>query len=156
MSADDIELQLEAIDFLLTLPPENAAGPLRRAGGTVKTVARLALIELGEDGPELAVQSLLDPDREVRAQATRALGGWLEQHQQDGPRRMVRLAQIALIEALQDPEDMVRLEALRALGQVGREEDAGAIAPLIEDDSISIRIEAADALLSLQSGTASR
>ena len=156
LSAEDIELQLEAIDFLLTLPPEAAAGPLRRASGSVKTVARLALIELGEDDLELAVQSLLALDREVRAQATRAIGGWLAQHQQAGSRRLSRLGQVALVEALQDPEDMVRLEALRALGQVGRTEDAEAIAPLIQDDALLIRIEAAAALLSLQAETTSR
>ncbi len=62
---------------------------------------------------------------------------------------MVRLSQIALVEALQDPEDMVRLEALRALGSVGRAEDAGAIAPLLEADALLLRIEAAGALLAL-------
>lgn len=156
LSAEDIEQQLEAIDFLLTLPPELAVGPLRRAGSSVKDIARLALIELGEGDLEPAIQSLLALDREVRAQATRALGGWLVQHQQAGPRRMMRLGQVALIEALQDPEDMVRLEALKALGRAGRAEDGAAIAPLIEDDALLIRIAAADALLSLERGSLSR
>lgn len=156
LSDENIELQLEAIDFLLTLPPESAAGPLRRAGGSVKTVAQLALIELGEDDPELAIESLLALDREVRAQATRALGGWLSRHDRDGPRRMTRLGHVALVEALQDPEDMVRLEALRALELAGRTEDIDAIAPLIQDDALLIRIEAADALLSVQKKQPSR
>jgi HEAT repeat protein len=149
LSDEDIELQLEAIDLLLTQPPETGASLLRRAGGPVKTTARLALIELGEGGPEPAIEALLALDREVRAEATRAIGGWLEHHGEDGPRRMVRLSQIALVEALQDPEDMVRLEALRALGSVGRAEDAGAIAPLLEADALLLRIEAAGALLAL-------
>ena len=69
---------------------------------------------------------------------------------------MMRLGQVALIEALQDPEDMVRLEALKALGRAGRAEDGAAIAPLIEDDALLIRIAAADALLSLERGSLSR
>jgi len=149
LSADNIEQQLEAIDFLLTLPPQAAAGLLRRAGGPVKLTAQLALIELGEDSPEDAVTSLLALDREVRAEATRAIGGWLVRHRESGPRRMVRLCQTALLEALQDPEDMVRLQALQALAVVGRPEDAEVIAPLLSADALRVRIEAAGALLAL-------
>jgi HEAT repeat protein len=155
LSDDDIELQLEAIDFLLTLPPQAASDLLRRAGGPVKMTAQLALIELGEGGPEDAVTSLLALDREVRAEATRAIGGWLSMHREDGPRRMVRFCQDALIEALQDPEDMVRLQALRALARVGRAEDAEVIAPLLQADALLIRIEAAGALLALTPATTS-
>ena len=149
LSDDDIELQLEAIDFLLTLPPEMAAGLLRRASGSAKTPARLALIQLGEDSPEQAVQSLLALDREVRAAAARAIGGWLKLNIDGGSRRMVRLCQEALLEALQDPEDMVQLQALRALAGAGRAQDAEAIAPLLEADALRVRVEAAGALLGL-------
>ena len=154
LSDTNIEQQLEALDFLLTLPPALSVDLLRRAGGSVKTSARLALVELGEEEPEQAVQSLLALDRETRAEATRAIGGWLGQ-QSGGARRMVRLCQDALVESLQDPEDMVRLEALRAIAVVGRHEDAGAIAPLLEADALQIRIEAAAAMIRLRQRTAS-
>lgn len=150
LSSEQGQRQMEAVDFLLELPEADAARLLRRANGAdAKVAARLGLVYHGLEEPYFAVESLLAGDREVRALATRALGGWLETNGSSGSRKMIRFSRQGLAQALADPEEVVQIEAARALRAVGRPDDATAVAPLLEADSDQLRIEAAAALLRL-------
>ncbi len=152
LSSEDDEVYLEAVDLLTAQVPGSPAGQsavrlLRRSSRRVAT--DLALIELGAADPGEAIETLLSLDREERAQAARALGGWLASPAADGNRRMRNLSHQALLAALQDEEELVQLAAIRSLTSTGRPEDAEALTPLLEEGSLQIRVEAAGAVLML-------
>jgi HEAT repeat protein len=85
------------------------------------------------------VEALRDPEREVRREASAALGGI-------GPSAKAALP--ALLKALKDPEPPVRKTTAWALGEIGSEDKLLA-PPLVEalvDDAPEVRMEAAYAL----------
>lgn len=154
LTGSDAQRRLEAVDFLLGASPQAAGRLLRRTTGPdTRTAADLALVGHGLDDPFFAVESLVSEDREVRQQATRALGGWLQAAGDKAPRRQEKLVRAGLLQALQDTEVTVRVAALQALAVVGTPQDAEALAPLIASDSPLERVEAAAALLRLLART---
>lgn len=76
----------------------------------VRETAADALARIGDAAVPSLVETLQDPDREVRAQAARALARM-------GPRAEPAIP--ALIAALNDSDKEVRMGAARALGQIG-------------------------------------
>lgn len=76
----------------------------------VRETAADALARIGDAAVPSLVETLQDPDREVRAQAARALARM-------GPRAEPAIP--ALIAALKDSDKEVRMGAARALGQIG-------------------------------------
>lgn len=76
----------------------------------VRETAADALARIGDAAVPSLVETLEDPDREVRAQAARALARM-------GPRAEPAIP--ALIAALNDSDKEVRMGAARALGQIG-------------------------------------
>lgn len=76
----------------------------------VRETAADALARIGDAAVPSLVETLEDPDRDVRAQAARALARM-------GPRAEPAIP--ALIAALNDSDKEVRMGAARALGQIG-------------------------------------
>lgn len=76
----------------------------------VRETAADALARIGDAAVPSLVATLQDPDRDVRAQAARALARM-------GPRAEPAIP--ALIAALNDSDQEVRMGAARALGQIG-------------------------------------
>lgn len=76
----------------------------------VRETAADALARIGDAAVPSLVETLQDPDRDVRAQAARALARM-------GPRAEPAIP--ALIAALNDSDKEVRMGAARALGQIG-------------------------------------
>ncbi|HEX5444138.1 MAG TPA: HEAT repeat domain-containing protein [Pirellulales bacterium] len=76
----------------------------------VRETAADALARIGDASVPSLVEILQDPDRDVRAQAARALARM-------GPRAEPAIP--ALIAALNDSDKEVRMGAARALGQIG-------------------------------------
>lgn len=76
----------------------------------VRETAADALARIGDAAVPSLVETLQDPDRDVRAQSARALARM-------GPRAEPAIP--ALIAALNDSDKEVRMGAARALGQIG-------------------------------------
>jgi len=148
------ELQLEVIETIAVIPSETVSTMLskvaRSGSATLARAAMLALISRGEMEPTSAVALLVEIDREVRAQAVRALGGWVQQPEARGGRRAARLAQQGIMISLGDEEDMVLLAGVRAVQALGNPSDVALLAPLVEADSSRVQLAAAGAMLALE------
>lgn len=153
LSDGNVELRLEAIDYLTALQDAAVARRLLRKARTggpdaVRRYAELALVARGEEDPAPAYEALTDVDRELRQQGVWALAGWLASAP-DAPRRERRQAYKLLVASLGDPSPAVVQEAITGLGRVGRSADRGLLAGLLTEDTLGLGVEAAGAMLAI-------
>ena len=153
LSDGNVELRLEAIDYLTALQDDAVARRLLRKARTggpdaVRRYAELALVARGEEDPGPAYEALTDVDRELRQQGVWALAGWLASAP-DAPRRERRQAYKLLVASLGDPSPAVVQEAITGLGRVGRSADRGLLAGLLTEDTLGLGVEAAGAMLAI-------
>jgi HEAT repeat protein len=148
----DVEQRLEAIDFLVDLPGEDATALLRKArrGGpeAAQRYAELALVARGEEGPAPALEALDSADRELRQQGVWSLSCYLASGGAGG--RGERQARKRLREMLGDPEPVVVFETVRGLGRAGEPSDRGLLAALWAEESPSLSVEVAGAILEIE------
>lgn len=102
-------LSPEAITALKPIIPPQLGEPMAREPSIEETVAD-ALARIGADAVPFLVETLEDPDPEVRMYAARALAMMGQAGQEAVP---------ALIQHLRDPDERVRRASARALGQMG-------------------------------------
>jgi HEAT repeat protein len=149
----NIELRLEAIDYLVDLDDQQVARQLLRKAKSsgpdaVRRYAELALVARGEQGPEPAYEALADVDRELRQQGVWALAGWLA-CSPDAPRRDRKEAYKLLLATLGDPSPAVVQQAITGLGEVGRSGDRSLLASMLTEDTPGLGVEAAGAMLAI-------
>ncbi len=149
----DIELRLEALDYVVELHNEPVARRLLRRARTggpeaVRRYAELALVARGELEPEPAYEALGNVDRELRQQGVWALAGWLFASP-DGSRRERRQAHKLLLASLGDPSPAVVQTAIMGLAKVGRSEDRAVLAALLQEETVGLGVEAAGAMLAI-------
>jgi len=149
----DIEVRLEAVDYVVELDNEQVARRLLRRARTggpeaVRRYAELALVARGEGGPEPAYEALANVDRELRQQGVWALAGWLVSSP-DAPRRERRQAYKLLLASLGDPSPAVVQAAIMGLAKVGRSADRGVLATLLQEETLGLGVEAAGAMLAI-------
>lgn len=103
----------------------------------VRETAADALARIGDAAVPALIDTLADPDQEVRAQAARALARMGQKAEPAVP---------ALIHALDDPNQEVRQGAARALGQIGSgaEEAVPALIQAIKDPRNKTRPKAVE------------
>lgn len=145
----EVEVRLEALDFLRLSEQPEAAELLSRAaqdGEVVGTYARLIEVARGSRGPELALAALAEPDREVRSWAVWALG---EAASREWTRRDRKVLGEALLDAATDEDVVVVLAAARALGATGAPEELAALEGLLDNEFPQVRLEAGIRLLQL-------
>ena len=102
-------LTAEAVTALKPILPPQFTDPMSREPSVEETVAD-ALARIGADAVPELVQTLEDPDAEVRMYAARSLSMM-------GP--TAQSAVPALVKHLHDSDDRVRRTSARALGQIG-------------------------------------
>ncbi|MCP4809629.1 MAG: hypothetical protein GY913_28175 [Proteobacteria bacterium] len=156
LNSDDIERRLEAVDYLAELDGEVAGDLLKKAAvgnGVVQDWAELALIARGDRSPQAALDALVLSDREARQQAVWALSCWLETSDVSGRSR--KQAHKALVSMLGDPEPVVVMAAVQGLGRAGQMEDRGLLAGFLALEDRGLRVEAAGAILAIESRDAS-
>lgn len=114
--------------------------------GAAEEASRAARALRSVDGAESdvaiddIVARLTDPDREVRAEAARALGRIGSRESFD-----------ALAAQLRDRESSIRAEAARALGKIGDRRAVALLTEALEDPSVELQEAAAEALGDLDS-----
>lgn len=149
----DIELRLEAVDYLVELEDQQVASRMLRRARTagpeaVRRYAELALVARGDEDPEAAYAALLELDRELRQQGVWALAGWLA-NSPEAPRRERKQAYKLLVASLGDPSPGVVQQAITGLASVGRPADRALLASLLQEDTIGLGVEAAGAMLAI-------
>ena len=148
----DVEQRLEAIDFLVELDGESSDALLRKARRSgpeaSQRYAELALIARGEGGLSPALEALDSMDRELRQQGVWALSCYLASGQATG--RGERQALKRLREMVGDPEPVVVLAAVQGLGRAGEPADRALLAALWVEDSPSLSVEVAGAILEIE------
>jgi hypothetical protein len=143
---EDVEQQLEAIDYLARVDHPVAETLLRRAesgGAEVSaTYARLVLAARAGDVAAFA-QASDDDDPEVRALVASVAR---TARRASGDRAMAR----ALDGLLADANATVRAEAARTAGEMSLTELRGGVSSLLDDPLPRVRTEAAGAMLALE------
>ncbi len=155
LSGEDLEIRLQAVDFLADLEGETATALIERAillgPESVRTYGNLALLARGQGSPRDALALSRSLDREDRKQAVWALGRYLE----TGPSpRQAQAVRECLRLSLGDVELMVVHEAIRALGAVGLPDDRPALEELMRQEFVAVRVAAAAAVLDIESRAA--
>ena len=139
---------MEALDYLGALPGRRSRAMVRhmRPHGdpVVRAYRGLTLVAVGEAPVTVAARCFRTDDREVRALT---LGALLSREAQGDAFR--RVARALLLEGLQDDELAVRLEAARGLAFYGEPADIGVLTPLLLDETVALRVEAAGAILQI-------
>lgn len=140
--------RMEALDALLLVDHPAVDGLVRRAGQGASELVQwhVELAEAVRDGDrsQAFLDALAHDDPEVRRLAVELAGPALAH---GGERRKAhRDVRRALVEALDDPDASVRARAARVAGSFGIEEAAPALTPLLADEALAVRIEAAGAL----------
>ncbi len=154
LSAPEAELRMEALDYLALSSSPASEALLSRARiqgpDAVRQYAQLIQLTRGRGRLDAVWSALDSPDRESRRLAVWALGIYLsERGDPQSWRRVERQAHAALRAALEDPELAVVMEGLQALALTAWEDDRGAVAGLLDQDPLVLRVEAAGALLAI-------
>ncbi|MFZ5482487.1 MAG: HEAT repeat domain-containing protein [Myxococcota bacterium] len=144
----DEDLVLDAVDQLWEVPGDAVADALRAArqggGETTRRVAAMALVARGDGELTAATDALAGSDPDVRAAAARAIGDRLRLEPEA---KGASKARVALRAATADAEATVQLAAIPALGRaLATPDDRKALFDLLSDESVLVRIAAADAL----------
>lgn len=145
----DVEIRLEALDFLRESRQPEAAELLARAAqadDAAGSYARLIEVARGTRAHGLALAALVSPDREVRSWAAWALG---EAPGTEWTRRDRKAVSDALLAAAADDEVIVVLAAARALGTTGEAAELAALDGLLDSEFAQVRLEAGIRLLQL-------
>ena len=149
LGSAEVEEQLEAVDFILTLPTPLADSMLRHAGGgpddPVREAARLGLVGLGIEEPGVASQVLQSEEVERRVAAFEALARrprGAEVHQKED-----RLQRKLLEAGLADPEVRIQIAALHLAAARGGRAEVDAAEALLGSEDERVRLAAALALL---------
>lgn len=150
LQGGDQELALELLERADELEDPLALPLLRLAQrGTreVRKAAVLRRIARGDGAPAPAFAALDGEDLELRVLAARALGGWREREDPQDPR-----ARAALHAAARSEDPGVQLAALTALARRPDAEDRAVLQALLDDESLRVRVIAAEALLGAPAG----
>ncbi len=151
LSGGDLELQLQALDFLAPVAGPEADDLIQKArltgGTTVSTYAGLVQLARGEGSPRDALEHSRGLDREDRQQAIWALGHYLATSAEPRQEAQVR---DRLRQALGDVELMVVHQAIRALARSGTADDLPALEELMQQEFVGVRVAAASAALEIE------
>lgn len=154
LGSKNIELRLEAVDYLSESTAAQAPDLLQRArnGGPapVRDWATLALVSRGLERPELALDAMASPDRELRQQGAWALSRAIEL---EGKSQKAKDLRHDMTRGLYDPDTPVVIESARGFAAVGQPEDCPALSGLLVDQPLGVQIEAAGAMLAIERRT---
>lgn len=150
LNGSDPLVALEALDYLTAIPGDRATSLIRKArnGGTdlARTYAELALAARADGDTAMFSQAVLDPDPEMRALAARFAAEAAVRP--DATRKTTKAAKRILEQVLADEDMEVRIAALKACTAVGVLVAEPTVAVHMADELLSVRVEAAGALLS--------
>lgn len=141
----DEELALELLERVDELDDARALPMLRAARGGLPAVRRAALLRRvgrGDAPPGAALAALSGTDPELRVLAARALGAWRERVDPGNAR-----VREALHAAARSEDPGVQLAALGALARRPDPEDRALLQALLDDESLRVRVIAAEGLL---------
>ena len=149
LEGDDELAALEALDYVSRLDGEHGERLLKRArtGGSelARVYADLALISRGVGSSKQLDTAIHHDDREIRELAVRFATELADGD--DAERRAVKQARRILRTGINDEDLAVRLRALRGVATLGLGMGSSTIEKHLADEMLSVRIEAAGALL---------
>ena len=153
LGSSHVQECLEALDYVSELDHPTANTLLRKARSNpshhVRTYAALALAARTADGMDIFTEAMGDSDPEIRELAVR-FAAQVAQNP-NASRKSMRSGSAVVSEALSDPNASVRSEAMKATVTLGLHGQNDALHRNLRDQYEALRIEAAGALLTLDS-----
>lgn len=157
-SVSSPERALEVLDFVIEADTSAADGAAYRLlsqareseNQVVAAYGRGALLSFGEGEPEVVIEMLGSPDREIRVVALTTLSMWWDRLGHTSSRRQRVDFHDSMLALLSDPNIVVVLSAVDAIGHFAFPEDEAVLSGLLQDDDSMVRVRAASSLLRLR------